>query len=68
MQALMLQGDAPIGSKVPPSVNSENLWDLDVDNDLWMEITLDDQFQDKDAPKWLCDKPTKTGICAMLKL
>jgi len=67
MQDLMLQGDAPIGVKVPSPVIGENLWELDVDNDLWTEIVLD-QFQDNDAPKWLCDKPTKQGIRAMLEL
>ena len=68
MQDLMLQGDAPIGAKVPASVTSENLWELDVDNDLWTEVLLDDQFPHKDAPKWLCDQPTKKGIRAVLEI
>jgi hypothetical protein len=68
MQDLTLQGDAPIGSKVPAPVSSKNMWDLDVDNKLWMEIVRDNQFQDKDMPKWLCDGPTKKGIRTVLEL
>ena len=68
MQDLMLEGDAPIGSKVPAPIDSKTMWELDVDNELWTEIFQDDQFQDKDAPKWLCDGPTKKGIRALLEL
>ena len=68
MQDLILQGDSPIGSRVPAPISSEHMWELGVDNELWAEIVQDDQFQDKDAPKWLCDGPTKKGIRAMLEL
>jgi len=68
MQDVLAQGLAPPGVKIPASIPGEGLWDLDVDSDLWMEIIQDSEYQNKDAPKWLCDKPTKQGIRAMLQL
>jgi len=68
MQDVLAQGLTPPGIKIPASIPGEGLWDLDVDSDLWMEIIQDSEYQNKDVPKWLCDKPTKQGICAMLQL
>jgi hypothetical protein len=68
MQDLIAQGDAPIGSTVPNQLSNEKLWDLDVDDDLWMDLAQDGQYQDDDAPRWLYDEPTKRGIRAMLDL
>ena len=67
MQGLIARGDAPAGATVPNQLSNERLWDLDVDDDLWMELARDEQYQD-DAPKWLYDEPTKQGIRAMLEL
>jgi hypothetical protein len=68
MQDNLAQGLAPPGVKVPASIPSEALWDLDVDSDLWTEIIRDSEYQNKDAPKWLCNDPTKQGIHALLQL
>jgi hypothetical protein len=68
MQDVLAQGLAPPGVKIPASIPGEGLWDLNVDSDLWMEIIQDSEYQNKDAPKWLCDEPTKQGIRAMLQL
>ena len=67
MQDLITHGDAPAGAVVPAQLAHERLWDLDVDDDLWMDLARDGQYQD-DAPRWLYDQPTKQGICAMLDL
>jgi hypothetical protein len=67
MQDLIAHGDTPTGAIVPNQLASERLWDLDVDDDLWMDLTQDGQYQD-DAPKWLYNEPTKQGIWAMLDL
>ena len=67
MQDLIAHGDAPPGAIVPNQLNSDKLWDLDVDDDLWMDLARDGQYQD-DAPRWLYDQPTQKGICAMLDL
>ena len=67
MQDLIARGDGLAGATVPKELSSETLWDLDVDDELWMELARDEQYQD-DAPKWLYDEPTKQGIRAMLDL
>jgi hypothetical protein len=68
MQDLIMQGASPTGARIPAPIASERLWSLDVNDDLWMEITWDTQFQDGDAPKWLYNQPTRQGIHAMLEL
>ena len=67
MQGLIARGDAPTGATVPNELSSERLWDLDVDDDLWTDLTRDGQYED-DAPRWLFDGPMKQGIRAMLDL
>jgi hypothetical protein len=67
MQGLIAHGDAPLGAVVPNQLASEKLWDLDVDDDLWMDLARDGQYQD-DAPSWLYHQPTQQGIRAMLDL
>jgi hypothetical protein len=67
MQDLITQGKAPPCAIVPRQLAGERLWDLDVDDDLWMDLTQDRQYQD-DVPRWLYDQPTKQGICTMLDL
>jgi hypothetical protein len=67
MQGLIAHGDAPLGAVVPNQLASEKLWDLDVDDDLWMDLARDGQYQDN-APSWLYHQPTQQGIRAMLDL
>jgi len=68
MQELIDTSRAPNGADIPAPIVQENLWELDVDDDLWADLTRHGAFQDKDAPKWLTDQPTKQGIRAMLEL
>jgi hypothetical protein len=67
MQGLIAHGDAPPGAVVPNQLASKKLWDLDIDDDLWMDLARDGQYQD-DAPSWLYHQPTQQGIRAMLDL
>jgi hypothetical protein len=67
MQDLIAHGNAPPGAVVPSQLASNKLWDLDIDDDLWMDLTRDGQYQD-DAPSWLYHQPTQQGICTMLDL
>jgi hypothetical protein len=67
MQDLIAHGDVPLGAVVPNQLASERLWDLDVDDDLWMDLAQDGQHQD-DAPSWLYHEPTQQGIRTMLDL
>ena len=67
MQDLITHGDAPTGATVPNQLSSKRLWRLDIDDDLWVDLAQDGQYQE-DAPRWLFDEPTKKGIWAMLDL
>ena len=67
MQDLITHGDAPTGATVPNQLSSKRLWHLDVDDDLWVDLAQDGQYQE-DTPRWLFDEPMKKGIQAMLDL
>jgi len=64
---LIAHGDAPPGATIPNQIPSNKMWDLDVDNGLWMDLARDGQYQDN-TPRWLYDQPMQQGICAMLNL
>jgi hypothetical protein len=68
MQDLIANGDAPPGAVVPKQLSSDKLWDLDVDDELWMDLARDSQQQDDAPSRWLYDQPTQRGIRAMLDL
>jgi hypothetical protein len=68
MQELVDTNCAPSGVDIPVPIVQEKLWELDVDDELWADLTWHGAFQDKDAPKWLIDQPTRQGIHAMLEL
>ena len=47
----------------------DNLFKLDVDNDIWQDIGLtDDNDEDLDIPAWLGDEYVRTGIKFLLEL
>lgn len=68
MQDMASQGADLINVKIPASLSNAKLWDLDVDDDMWVDIAQDACFHSKDLPKWLFDKPTRQGIQAMLEV
>ncbi|KAJ7220486.1 hypothetical protein GGX14DRAFT_532534 [Mycena pura] len=49
---------------------SKILWQLDVDDDIWQDIGLDDDddVRTKEPPLWLCDERVRSGIKAVLEL
>jgi hypothetical protein len=59
MQDLIANGDAPPGAVVPKQLSSDKLWDLDADDELWMDLTHDSQQQDDAPSRWLYDQPTQ---------
>lgn len=68
MQDAVSRGTAPMNIKIPASMSNVKLWDLDVDDDVWMDIAQDARFQNRNSPKWLYDIPTRQGIRAMLEV
>lgn len=65
MEKLVKQGKAPHGAVVPLSINRDRLFELDVDDEIWQDMGLDDE--DGPVPRWLCDEAVRKGIRAMLE-
>ncbi|KAF9224600.1 hypothetical protein BS17DRAFT_795522 [Gyrodon lividus] len=49
----------------PPCISHQDIFQLDVNNDLWQEIGLDDTTTD--PPLWLVDENVHMGICHLLE-
>ena len=56
---------APKKSIVPVPINREHLFSLDVDDDIWQDIGLD-EHESEIIPGWLGDENIHEGIKAML--
>lgn len=68
MERLIRQRKAPSGAVVPLSINRERLFELDVDDEIWQDIGLDDSSDANPVPRWLGDEQVRRGIRAMLEL
>ncbi|KDQ11852.1 hypothetical protein BOTBODRAFT_113727 [Botryobasidium botryosum FD-172 SS1] len=67
MKALRRDGQAPIESKLPRTLDAAKIFRLDVDDDLWQD---DPGLGDDDAgdvPGWLGNDKIRDGIVAMLE-
>jgi hypothetical protein len=65
LSTLVDSGDAPHGAKIPDQIQRDGLFQLDVDNDIWQDIPLDDG---EGMPRWLGDEQVREGIKWMLQL
>jgi len=60
---------APLGAIAPLPIEMDNLFKLDVDDDIWQDIGLtDNNDEDLDIPAWLGDEYVRTGIKSLLEL
>ncbi|KAF9070217.1 hypothetical protein BDP27DRAFT_1382877 [Rhodocollybia butyracea] len=67
MHRLIQQKKAPRNSVAPLKIEMEGLFDLDVDDDIWLDIGLGYEEQDDTIPPlWLSNDHVRTGICALL--
>ncbi|KAJ7799049.1 hypothetical protein B0H14DRAFT_3491976 [Mycena olivaceomarginata] len=54
---LIKDGKAPAGSTVPLPIPSKGLWQLEVDDVIFLDVGLDDaDDNDGEPPPWLCDE------------
>ena len=60
LRTLSDQGQAPRNVVLPQPVEIKGLFDLDVDDEIWQEIGLDDE--DVSIPAWLGDLDVRDGI------
>ncbi|PPR00336.1 hypothetical protein CVT26_009746, partial [Gymnopilus dilepis] len=67
MDALIADGCAPRGARIPLKVNVESLFKLDVDDDIWQNHGLTDEMDDsREIPGWLGNDTIRKGIKALL--
>ncbi|KAJ7434666.1 hypothetical protein FB451DRAFT_1344870 [Mycena latifolia] len=62
---------APRGAIAPLPIPAKGIWQLDVDDEIWQDVGLDNDDDDGDGaalPPWLADKKVRAGIKAMLEL
>ena len=67
MVTLLCQGKAPQGSVAPLPISKDGLFKLDVDDDIWQDIGLDDDSNGL-PPAWLADEKVRLGIRSLLEL
>lgn len=60
LRRIIREGQAPQGVVAPPDINREGLLDLDVDDEIWQDIGLDD-YEGR-VPLWLGDENVRAGI------
>ena len=66
LQALIRQGKAPQNALPPLPIAREGLFQLDIDDEVWQDIGLDDT--DSHPPGWLANDGVRQGIKYMLEL
>lgn len=67
MADLIKKNQAPRNAIAPHPIG-ESIWKLDVDDDIWQDLGLDDTYDNKEPPLWLKSDAVRDGIKAMLQL
>lgn len=68
MATLVRQRKAPRNAIPPKPIDAKGIWGLDVDDEIWQDVGLDDTFDESAPPLWLKDDNVRDGIKAMLEL
>lgn len=75
MSTLVKQRQAPRSAVAPEPIKSDGLFKLDVDDDIWQDVGLEDDVSDTEdssdtlqIPRWLGDESVRSGIKAQLIL
>jgi hypothetical protein len=68
MQGLARQRKAPRNIVLPQPVDIQKLFALDVDDEIWQDVGLDEDDCDGTVPLWLEDTDTREGIKHLLTL
>lgn len=64
---LIREGKAPNAAIAPRSIDMDRLFDLDVDDEIWQDIGLE-EMDSANPPRWMSDNAVRDGIKAMLEL
>ncbi|KAK6974115.1 hypothetical protein R3P38DRAFT_3335893 [Favolaschia claudopus] len=68
MNKLVKERKAPRNSIPPAPIDPKAIWGLDVDDEIWQDVGLDDADEEAEPPLWLKDDTVRSGIKAMLVL
>lgn len=68
MRILRQRGQAPAGAAIPMEINREGVFALDVDDNIWQDVGLDDDDDGQAIPPWLGDENIRRGIKLRLEL
>ena len=70
MSQMIAKKQAPINAVAPLPIIREGLFKLDVDDDIWQDIGLDDveNMASEPIPNWLGDEQTRKGVKAIVEL
>ncbi|KAK7008483.1 hypothetical protein R3P38DRAFT_3324595 [Favolaschia claudopus] len=68
MNKLVKERKAPKNSIPPAPIDPKAIWGLDVDDEIWQDVGLDDADEEAEPPLWLKDDTVRSGIKAMLVL
>ncbi|KAG6807169.1 hypothetical protein H0H92_008557 [Tricholoma furcatifolium] len=58
---------APQGARCPQKIKTKGLFALNVDDEIWQDIGLDDDTPQGQPPPWLSDTNVREGIVALLE-
>ncbi|KAJ8587501.1 hypothetical protein M405DRAFT_863681 [Rhizopogon salebrosus TDB-379] len=64
LYALIRQRKAPPGAIAPLHISREGIFQLDVDDEIWQDVGLEDEVAD--PPRWLADDNVRQGIRLLL--
>ena len=62
MQTLVRERKAPRNALLPQAIDTQKLFALDVDDDIWQDAGLDDDNDKCGVPLWLGSESTRQGI------
>lgn len=63
--SMISRGQAPSGAVCPQPIPDGGLWKLDVDDDIWQDVGLENEPTSA-PPLWLADEATRAGIHSLL--
>ncbi|CAK5283719.1 unnamed protein product [Mycena citricolor] len=67
LQELIRLGRAPRNAIAPRQIIEKDIWGLDVDAEIWLDVGLSDADEDTEPPLWMKSDTVCQGIQAMLE-
>ncbi|KAL0571576.1 hypothetical protein V5O48_010382 [Marasmius crinis-equi] len=67
LKEMIRRRTCPRHATAPRDIPMDKLFTLDVDDEIWEDVGLTDEWDRPDLPPWLVDEDVRTGIRAMLQ-